>query len=255
MSVPDPLAAERAEAPAAGAPEGRPAPTLPAPFAWLEGQITISLPGGRALFTTRAGGDLAAEPRGTARLRGLIGPAAGHWVQDHQVHGRRVRVVAEGEPVRAMADDSDGIVTVRRDVACVIRSADCVPIALIAPEAVAMLHGGWRGLAAGVVDEGVRALQLLGAREVRAAIGPHARVCCYEAGDEVHAAFAELGPAARRGPNADLDAVTRALLSRSGVEETYAADLCTICSRPDLLWSHRRQGAAAGRQGGIAWRS
>ena len=151
------------------------------------------------------------------------------------MHEQRVRVIAAGEPVRALATDSDGIATARRDVACLVRTADCVPIALIAPEAVAMLHAGWRGLAAGVVAEGVGALRGLGAGEIRAAIGPHARVCCYETGDEVHAAFAALGPAARRGRRADLEAVTRALLSRSGVDEVHAAGLCTICSHPELL--------------------
>ena len=255
MRPADALRSAHAQPPAAGEPGGPPAPALPAPFTWLEGQIAIDLPGGHALFTTRAGGDLAAERAGSERLRRLVGPAAEHWAQDHQVHEQRVRVVAGGGPVGAMVTDSDGIATARRDVACVVRTADCVPIALIAPEAVAMLHAGWRGLAAGIADAGVRTLRALGASEIRAATGPHARVCCYEAGEEVHAAFAPLGPAVRHGRRADLEAVTRALLSQSGVDELHAAGLCTICSHPELLWSHRRQGAAAGRQGGIAWRS
>lgn len=238
-----------------GSPGGLPMPEIPAPFTWLDGQIAIGLPGGQALFTTRAGGDLAATPTGSDRLRRLVGPAPQRWAQDHQLHESRVRVVADGEPVRAMATDSDGIATARRDVACVVRTADCVPIALIAPEAVAMLHGGWRGLAAGIVDAGVRTLRGLGGSEIRAAIGPHARVCCYETGDEVHAAFAALGPAVRRGRRADLEQVTFALLARAGVAEAHATGLCTICSPPELLWSYRREGAEAGRQGGIAWRS
>ena len=249
VSAADPLQPARAQPLPAGSPGGAPAPVLPPPFTWREGQIAIGLPGGHALFTTRAGGDLAADPTGGERLRALVGPAPEYWAQDHQVHEQRVRVIAAGEPVRALATDSDGIATARRDVACLVRTADCVPIALIAPEAVAMLHAGWRGLAAGVVAEGVGALRGLGAGEIRAAIGPHARVCCYETGDEVHAAFAALGPAARRGRRADLEAVTRALLSRSGVDEVHAAGLCTICSHPELLWSHRREGARAGPSG------
>ena len=208
----------------------------------------------RALHDARGG-----RPRGRAEgspaLRRAVGPPPEHWAQDHQVHEQHVRVIAEGEPVEAMQTDSDGIATARRDVACVVRAADCVPIALVAPEAVAMLHGGWHGLAAGVVEEGVRALRALGASEIRAAIGPHARVCCYETGDEVHAAFAHLGPATRRGRHTDLEAITRLLLERSGVDEVHAAGLCTICSDAETFWSHRREGARAGRQGGFAWRS
>ncbi len=230
-------------------------PALPEPFRWHEGQIAIDLPGGHVIFTTRAGGDLASDPAGSEQLRRAVGPPPERWAQDHQVHEHRVRVVAGGEPVGAMETDSDGIATARRDVACVVRTADCVPIALVAPEAVAMLHGGWRGLAAGVIEEGVRTLHTLGANHVRAAIGPHARVCCYETGDEVHAAFAHFGAEVRRGRRADLEAVARALLAQWGVQEVHSVGACTICSHVETFWSHRREGARAGRQGGIAWRN
>ena len=90
---------------------------------------------------------------------------------------------------------------------------------------------------------------------VCAAIGPHARVCCYETGDEVHASFAHLGPSMRRGNRADLEAVTRALLTQSGVRSVHAVGACTICSHVELFWSYRREGTLASRQGGIVWRS
>jgi copper oxidase (laccase) domain-containing protein len=133
--------------------------------------------------------------------------------------------------------------------------ADCLPIVLAAPQAVAAVHGGWRGLAAGVLEAGLAALRALGAGTVTAAIGPGARVCCYEAGDEVHAAFARHGPAARAGRNADLVQVAGAILREQGVETVHDCGVCTICAADGLLWSHRRQGERAGRQGGVAWRS
>jgi YfiH family protein len=230
-------------------------PRLPEPFRWSARQIAIALPGGHGVFSTRAGGDLASSSGPSQELRDAVGLPPQDWAQDVQVHGARVRVLEFDAEIVPLADESDGIATERHDAACVVRTADCVPIALIAPQAVAMLHGGWRGLAAGVVERGVAALRSLGADPVRAAIGPHARVCCYEAGTEVHEAFAALGLDVRRGENADLEAVTRALLSRAGVGEIHATGLCTICSAPELLWSHRRDGERAGRQGGIAWRS
>jgi purine-nucleoside/S-methyl-5'-thioadenosine phosphorylase / adenosine deaminase len=102
----------------------------------------------------------------------------------------------------------------------------------------------------------VRALRELGADgRIAAAIGPGAGVCCYEAGDEVHAAFAPYGPGARRGRHADLKAVARAQLGAAGVDEVHDVGLCSMCTDPGLFFSHRRDGGATGRQAGVAWRS
>lgn len=225
------------------------------PFRVDDGQFAIDLPGGRVLFTTRAAGDLAARHGRSDSLLRAVGPPPERWAQDHQVHGARVRVVGANGFVRPFTSEADGQATARRDVACIVRAADCVPIALVAPEAVAMLHGGWRGLAAGVIEEGVNVLTTLGASEIRAAIGPHARVCCYEAGENVHAAFADLGPEVRRGDNADLEAVSRLKLGRCGIKQVHALGACTICSDVATFWSFRRDGERAGRQGGFVWRS
>jgi polyphenol oxidase len=140
--------------------------------------------------------------------------------------------------------------------------ADCLPIALTAAgrsnghAAVAMLHAGWRGLAAGIVAEGVRALRELGADgAVQAAIGPGAGGCCYEVGDEVHEAFAEHGHHVRNGRKLDLKAIARDQLERAGVETVHDVQLCTICSNEALFFSHRRDRGVTGRQAGIAWLS
>ena len=91
---------------------------------------------------------------------------------------------------------------------------------LAARGGVAALHGGWRGLAAGIVAEGVAALRELGVEgELTAALGPSARGCCYEVGEEVHAAFADV-PGARVGErNLDLAAVARHALAAAGVAD------------------------------------
>ncbi|MGZ4194272.1 MAG: polyphenol oxidase family protein, partial [Solirubrobacteraceae bacterium] len=118
-----------------------------------------------------------------------------------------------------------------------------------------MLHAGWRGLAAGVLAEGVAALRELGAAgPLTAAIGPGAGVCCYEVGGEVHAVFRGY-PDARRGRNIDLKAIARAELARAGVEHVHDAELCTICAGETLFFSHRRDRGLTGRQAGIAWLS
>ena len=218
---------------------------LPAPFRWTGSEVALDLPGGHVRFTTRRSPALAQ----------VTGLAAERHAQARQVHRSDVRVIAALEDLPDATDELDGQATNLRGVACAVRVADCIPVALVAPGAVAALHAGWRGLQAGIVEAGLAAVRELGGTEIRAAIGPGAGVCCYEAGDEVHSAFAHLGPLARRGANADLKAVARAALGAGGVDEVHDVGICTICADPGTLWSHRRDGEAAGRQLGVAWRS
>jgi YfiH family protein len=151
-------------------------------------------------------------------------------------------------------------------IGAMVLTADCLPVALGAETGeggavVAMAHAGWRGLAAGVLEEAVSALHELGATgPIAAVVGPCAGVCCYEVGEEVHAAFVgqdgpgEAGPKSeeyRQGKNIDLRALARDKLLAAGVASVSHAEACTICD--ERFFSHRRQGKAAGRQAGIAW--
>jgi polyphenol oxidase len=237
---------------------------LPAPFEPVGDHIGIALPGGRALFTTRRGGvsegayaslnlgrwtddDPDAVRANRERIADAIGLPLDALLQGRQVHGTRVerRTDADGA-----LNEADGQATAARGLAALVLTADCLPIALIADDAVAMVHAGWRGLADGVVEEGVAAVRELGGDgEVRAAIGPGAGACCYEVGADVAAAF---GVGA--GP-LDLKAIAAERLTAAGVAAVQDVGLCTICSDPALFFSHRRDGGITGRQAGIAWRS
>lgn len=239
---------------------------LPAPFELVGDHIAIALPGGRALFTTRRGGvsegayaslnlgrwtedDADAVQRNRQIVADLVGVSLDAVVQGRQVHGNRVerRAAADGA-----VSEADGQATAERGLAALVLTADCLPIALIAPGAVAMVHAGWRGLAEGVVEEGVQAVrELAGGGEVQAAIGPGAGGCCYEVGAEVHAAF---GREPQQG-RIDLKAIAAERLRAVGVAEVHDVGLCTICSDAALFFSHRRDGGRTGRQAGIAWRS
>jgi polyphenol oxidase len=139
--------------------------------------------------------------------------------------------------------EADGQVTSAAGVAAIVLTADCLPVALAGPERVGMVHAGWRGLAAGVIEEGVRAT---GA--VAAAIGPGIGPCCYEVGDDVRAVF---GTAER---TLDLKAIARARLEAAGVGEIHDCGLCTACDA-ERFFSHRRDRGVTGRQAGLAWRS
>lgn len=245
--------------------------SLPAPFAAAGDHILIELGEARAVFTTRRGG-FSAGPYATLNL--------GRWTEDdptavernhqslsgqlgvelhstRQVHGSRVERVRElGDRLGRATDppSADGQATNARGAGLLVLTADCLPVAVGGAGAVAILHCGWRGLAAGVLDEGVRALRELGRDgPLSAAIGPGAGVCCYETGPEVHERFSELGPGVRRGTHLDLKAIARAQLGRAGVEHVHDCDLCTMCADPSWFFSHRRNGGITGRQGGVAW--
>jgi polyphenol oxidase len=97
----------------------------------------------------------------------------------------------------------------------------------------------------------VRALREVGGEgPVQAAIGPGARGCCYEVGEEVHARFAAYD--ARRGRNLDLAVVARAQLEEQGVT-VHDTGLCTICD--ERFFSHRRDRGVTGRQAGVVCRA
>ncbi len=188
--------------------------------------IELDLDGARVLFTDRTV-DLRAAPD-------AFGPAR----QGHQVHGTTVLRDASGE--------ADGFVTTDPGWGALVRTADCLPVALAAPGGAAMLHGGWRGLAGGIIAVGAEALP--GA--TAAALGPCARGCCYEVGEEVHAHFEGYG--ARVGErNLAIDVIATAQLRAAGIERIHDTGICTICD--ERFFSYRREGDAAGRQGGIAW--
>lgn len=235
--------------------------------------MAADLPGGHVLFSTRRGGvskgpfaslnlgrltdDHGANvDANRERLAAAVGLPRERFLYGRQVHGATVRRATEPPGRARPAADEDGQATALADAAALVFVADCLPVLLVAEDAVAALHGGWRGLAGGIVAEGVAALRELGADgALSAAIGPGARGCCYDVGDEVHAAFAD-APGARVGArNLDLAAVARQRLAQAGVRAIHDTGLCTMCAGEELFFSHRRDGGNTGRQAGVAWRA
>jgi polyphenol oxidase len=244
---------------------------LPEPFHAMGHHFAIELPGARAVFSTRRGGysrgpyaslnlgwltddERSAVTRNREALQAQVGAPRLSFV--HQVHGSEVRTITANTTAPRERPRLDGQATDQRDVAVCALTADCLPIAVAGGgrvRVVTMLHAGWRGLAAGIIDSGVRALRRLGADgELSAAIGPGAGPCCYEAGEEVHAAFADLDEA-HAGRNLDLKAIARRQLRDAGVAHVADIGICTICSDPGLLFSHRRDHGPTSRQAGVAW--
>jgi polyphenol oxidase len=234
---------------------------------WLE----ADLGGVRAAFSSRRGG-VSEEPFASlnlgiltgdrrrsvsanrARLAAALDLDPRDVLMGLQVHGSRiVEHDARQEPAPyavpgSPLPEADGHATDRSRLASLVLVADCLPVALSGDGGVAMLHCGWRGLAAGIIGRGVEAVEARAA-----AIGPGIGPCCYEVGEEVLARFAALGPGIARGRMLDLTEVARRQLREAGVEEVAAAGLCTSCEA-DLFFSHRRDGERSGRQAGLVWR-
>jgi polyphenol oxidase len=243
---------------------------MDAPFHWQGEHIGAALPGGaRALFTTRRGG-VSEGPFASLNLgrltaddganvdenRERVAAATGHprerFLYGRQVHGATVRRAGEPPGQQRPHAAEDGQATALAGHPALVFVADCLPVLLAAYGAVAAIHAGWRGTAAGVLTEGVAALREVGGSgAVTALIGPGARGCCYEVGEEVHAVFA--GRDARVGErNLDLARVARAELEQADAT-VHDCGLCTMCDA-DRFFSHRRDNGVTGRQAGLVWR-
>jgi YfiH family protein len=222
---------------------------------------SVELPGGgHALFSERADGNMSSVAgdghelgeRARERLRAELGLE--RLARGYQVHGSFVQLVEAAPPAQPGGrerHEADGQATALRGVGAMVLAADCLPVALGCRGAVAMIHAGWHGLAAGVLEQGVRTLgELAPDEEVGAIVGPCAGVCCYEVGPEVHAA---LGGGHRDGRRVDLRAIAHDRLLSAGVARVRDVQACTICD--ERFFSHRRERERAGRQAGVAWLS
>jgi polyphenol oxidase len=223
-------------------------------------RLTAALPGGGVRFTSRAEGNMSlvaghGHERGRGnqdRVRGELGLRG--LARGYQTHGTRVlRATAPTDPLapQEQLERADGQATATPLLGALVLAADCMPVAIAGAGAVAMVHAGWRGLAAGVLESGVEAVRELGAAgPLVAVIGPCARGCCYEVGPEVHEA---LGTGVSARAKVDLAAIAQARLAAAGVESVSLLGSCTICD--ERFFSHRREGERAGRQAGVAWLS
>lgn len=172
-----------------------------------------------------------------------------------QVHGTRVLTA----PAPGGRPEADGLATVAPGHLVGIVTADCVPVLLVdrARRVAAAVHGGWRGLAAGVLESALQHLQRSfgsSPETLEAALGPAVGGCCYEVGPEVLAAFRARTSVVtrdawseRRGrAHLDLRLAARLLLEAAGATCVEQLGPCTACT--PAYSSYRRDGAGAGRQ-------
>jgi polyphenol oxidase len=151
------------------------------------------------------------------------------------------------EPGREAFPKSDGLVTGQPGRPLVLLAADCLPIAIARADGsrLAVLHAGWQGLLAGIVEAGAGAV----GGPAMAAVGPGAGPCCYDVRDDVGGPLrARFGDDAVRDGRADLWLCAERALAAAGVTDVEVVGECTICN-PDRYFSHRRERSRTGRQG------
>jgi hypothetical protein len=227
-------------------------------------------------FATRAGG-VSEGPYASLNLGFSVGDAREKVLENHrrlaaaagaplgalsrvsQVHGDRVLEArgGEGEDLRPVEGEADGLWTEVPGAWVAVGTADCVPVLLVDPDGrrVAAVHSGWRGTDADISARAVEALVAKGARPERllAAVGPSIQRCCYEVSGELAQRFTgRFGPevveAVGDGVRLDLTRAVRLTLLRAGLKPAHVDVLpaCTACT-PARFFSHRRDAGRTGR--------
>ena len=198
---------------------------------------------GRVLFSDAGDGDLRSDAEARVELSQRAGIAS-EWATARQVHGSRVvRVSAPGS-----AGEADALWTTERGLPLAIFTADCLAVALQAPDAAGIAHAGWRGAAGGVVSGLKAAMSEAGFEPKRAFVGPGIGPCCFEVGSEVGEQFpSNLALTSWGSTSVDLCGAVRDSLASLDV---WSADMCT---KHDAGWFSHRSDATPSRQAGITW--
>ena len=163
----------------------------------------------------------------------------------HQIHGSKILVITE--PGEGHGIECDGLITSTPGAVIGVRSADCVPVALYSGTSsnplIGVVHAGWRGIRAGVIDEAVKNLVELGSGPLRAIIGPHISAEEYEFGISDLATMVTItdenvvGQTKDGSPALDLGAAVEAMLLKRSVVIDYRVRRCT--AKDPRYWSHR----------------
>lgn len=209
-------------------------------------------------LAAHVGDDPGAVAENRRRLRqATMAPQEPLWLE--QVHGAGVAVNDGRNDGQNASPRADAAVASRRGQVCAVLTADCLPLVLCdrAGTCVGIAHGGWRGLAAGVVDATVAALDR-DPPDLFAWLGPAIGPTAFEVGADVRDAYQGRSAAATcfaandRGRfQADLYGLAREALAAAGVTSVYGGGWCTAGDPADFF-SFRRDGTT-GRMATLAW--
>ncbi len=211
-----------------------------------DGAIVDHVRGIEVVFLGRQAAPRSIAPEAAVASACRTAPRALAW--NRQVHSADV-VVADPDKIV----EADGLWTTARNLGLVVYTADCVPVLLGGPRAIAAVHAGWRGLAGRLVAAAVSS-QPDAAADLVAWVGPAMGACCYEVGEDVAArvaaaSSADVVTAGSGRPHLDLAGAAVAQLAEAGVEDVRLVSSCTGC-HPERWWSHRRGAGNGGKMPG-----
>ena len=177
------------------------------------------------------------------------------WSYLKQVHGGEIiRIRNSGD---SQGEEGDGMISTTSGIPMAIQIADCAPIALICETPViGIIHAGWRGLLAGIVQNACTVMGELGGHPTTAIVGPCIYPKHYEFGSvELKHMTREFGPTVVSEtlvgtPALDIPETVKIALRRNNVLDTHFIGDCTASS--EKHWSHR-VGGDKERQAMIAW--
>ncbi len=206
-------------------------------------------------LSLRSGDDFARVQQNRALLvEAAALPAEPLWLR--QVHGSRVVNAAVSEPY----SEGDGSYADQPGHVCVVLTADCCPVFLCdrAGTRAAVLHGGWRGLARGLIEQGVAQLKLPGT-ELMAWLGPAIGPQAFQVGDDVYEAFVAQDAEAKEAFTkqedgrwlADIYRLARQRLRAVDVTNVYGGGYCTLSDR-ERFFSYRRD-RVCGHMASLVW--
>jgi YfiH family protein len=202
-------------------------------------------------------GDVPEHVQQNRRLLRTLLPTDPAWLT--QVHGASVVDASSATD----APQADASISLRPGTVCAIQTADCLPVLFCdtAGSVVGAAHAGWRGLAAGVLENTVDAMRNNGAADILAWLGPAIGPEKFEVGTDVFTAFSARDANTRTAfmplenrPGkflADIYQLARIVLSKQGVQRIYGGDRCTV-SDPQHFYSYRRDGVT-GRMATLIW--
>ena len=201
----------------------------------------------KAFTTTRDAGTFSLsgpDPVGEVmsrwtRLQEELAAFARRTVIGRQVHGSHVVTHRGGWEGLLRTAEADGHLAAERGIILTVSVADCVPIFIAHSSGiVGLLHSGWRGTAARIVDSGINAFARLGLPpdELRVHLGPSICGRCYEVSAEVREQLT--GQPANRGGNVDLRSLIAEHARDLGVRDISVSSDCTKCDN-DRYFSHR----------------
>lgn len=203
--------------------------------------------GVRAFTTTREAGTFGlsgADPVGEVmsrwtKLQDDLAPYARRAVIGRQVHGSHVITHRGGWEGLLRTGEADGHLAAERGIILTVSIADCVPIFIAHPSGiVALLHSGWRGTVARIIDSGINAFARLGLApdELKVHLGPSICGRCYEVSEDVRSQLT--GETATRPGNVDLRSLIAEHARDLGVRDVSVSPDCTKCDN-DRYFSHR----------------